>query len=158
VDKCNIATIDIATTPRSAVYQAWPTHSAPGDPFARFTLQSLLAASRLSWQFGDPVRMMERLVKTCANFVVVKNQLLKAITQSFQSELRSYVEDIRANAEEVQGDIQLVKAQCDREEQQLQTIERKEASNHLKRLMAWTSKSTADMEALQAHRMRNASG
>ncbi|WKT47235.1 hypothetical protein QSH57_012140 [Fusarium oxysporum f. sp. vasinfectum] len=87
----------------------------------------------------------------------LKNQLLKAITQSFQSELRSYVEDIRAKAEEVQGDIHLVKAQCDREEQQHQNTERQEATNHRKRMLAWTSKSTIEMEALHVQRRRNAS-
>ncbi|KAF5585825.1 hypothetical protein FPANT_7379 [Fusarium pseudoanthophilum] len=102
-------------------------------------------------------------VVTCCQQIVLavrrplKNQILKAITQSFQSELRSYVEDIRAKAEEVQGDIQLVKAQCDREEQQLQTTERQDASNHRKRLMAWTSKATGEIEALQAQRRRNES-
>nr|RBQ92847.1 hypothetical protein FVER53263_01723 [Fusarium verticillioides] len=102
-------------------------------------------------------------VVTCCQQIVLairrplKNQLVKAITQSFQSELRGYVEDIRAKAEEVQGDIQLAKAQCDRLEQQLQTTERQDASNHRKRLMAWTSKATGEMEALQAQRRRNES-
>lgn len=85
---------------------------------------------------------------------LVKNQILKAITQSFQSELRTYVEDIRAKAEEVQGDIQLVKAQCDREEQQLQTTERKEATDHRKRFRAWA----AEVEIFQAQRRREALG
>ncbi|CZR42635.1 uncharacterized protein FPRO_09938 [Fusarium proliferatum ET1] len=98
-------------------------------------------------------------VITCCQQIVLavrrplKNQILKAITQSFQSELRSYVEDIRAKAEEVQGDIQLVKAQCDREEQQLQTTERKEATDHRKRFRAWA----AEMEIFQAQRRRDAS-
>ncbi|RBR11157.1 hypothetical protein FVER53590_01723 [Fusarium verticillioides] len=102
-------------------------------------------------------------VVTCCQQIVLairrplKNQLVKAITQSFQSELRGYVEDIRAKAEEVQGDIQLAKAQCDRLEQQFQTTERQDASNHRKRLMAWTSKATGEMEALQAQRRRNES-
>ncbi|KLO83775.1 Uncharacterized protein LW93_559 [Fusarium fujikuroi] len=97
-------------------------------------------------------------VITCCQQIVLairrplKNQLLKAITQSFQSELRSYVEDIRAKAEEVQGDIQLVKAQCDREEHQLQTTERKEATDHRKRFRAWA----AEMEIFQAQRRRDA--
>ncbi|KAF4497980.1 hypothetical protein FAGAP_5839 [Fusarium agapanthi] len=97
-------------------------------------------------------------VVTCCQQIVLavrrplKNQILKAITQSFQSELRSYVEDIRAKAEEVQGDIQLVKAQCDREEQQLQTTERKEATDHRKRFKAWA----AEMEIFQAQQRRDA--
>ncbi|KAH7168411.1 hypothetical protein DER46DRAFT_552130 [Fusarium sp. MPI-SDFR-AT-0072] len=97
-------------------------------------------------------------VVTCCQQIVLairrplKNQLLKAITQSFQSEIRNYVDDIRAKAEEVQGDIQLVKAQCDREEQQLQMTERQEATDHRKRFMAWA----AEMEVFQAQRRRNA--
>ncbi|KAF5647479.1 hypothetical protein F52700_1339 [Fusarium sp. NRRL 52700] len=97
-------------------------------------------------------------VVTCCQQIVLavrrpfKNQILKAITQSFQSELRSYVEDIRAKAEEVQGDIQLVKAQCDREEQQLQMTERKEATDHRKRFRAWA----AEMEIFQAQIRRDA--
>ncbi|ENH62173.1 hypothetical protein FOC1_g10015135 [Fusarium oxysporum f. sp. cubense race 1] len=80
-----------------------------------------------------------------------------SIKLTFLSELRSYVEDIRAKAEEVQGDIHLVKAQCDREEQQHQNTERQEATNHRKRMLAWTSKSTIEMEALHVQRRRNAS-
>ncbi|KAG4258041.1 hypothetical protein FPRO03_02996 [Fusarium proliferatum] len=97
-------------------------------------------------------------VVTCCEQIVLavrrplKNQILKAITQSFQSELRSYVEDIRAKAEEVQGDIHLAKAQCDREEQQLQTTERKEATDHRKRFRAWA----AEMEIFQGQRRRDA--
>ncbi|KAG5773051.1 hypothetical protein H9Q73_012286 [Fusarium xylarioides] len=97
-------------------------------------------------------------VVTCCQQIVLavrrplKNHILKAITQSFQSELRSYVEDIRAKAEEVHGDIQLVKARCDREEQQLQTTERKEATDHRKRFRAWA----AEMEVFQAQRRRDA--
>ncbi|KAF9768249.1 hypothetical protein IL306_014477 [Fusarium sp. DS 682] len=88
----------------------------------------------------------------------VKAQILKAITQSFQSEIRNYVENIRAKAEEVKGDIELAKAQCDRDEQQLQTLERQEATNHRKRLLAWTSKSTTEIEVLKAQRRRNELG
>ncbi|RKL44968.1 hypothetical protein BFJ72_g3618 [Fusarium proliferatum] len=97
-------------------------------------------------------------VVTCCQQIVLavrrplRNQILKAITQSFQSELRRYVEDIRAKAEEVQGDIHLAKAQCDREEQQLQTTERKEATDHRKRFRAWA----AEMEIFQGQRRRDA--
>ncbi|KAF5617052.1 uncharacterized protein FTJAE_12808 [Fusarium tjaetaba] len=75
-----------------------------------------------------------------------------SIKLTFMSELRSYVENIRAKAEQVQGDIQLVKAQCDREEQQLQTTERKEATDHRKRFRAWA----AEMEIFQMQRRRDA--
>lgn len=71
------------------------------------------------------------------------------MTQSFQAELKTYVEDIRSKAEHVQRDIELVKAQYDREEQQLQTRERQAASDHRRNLFAWTSKATAEMRMLQ---------
>ncbi|KAM0082216.1 hypothetical protein ACKRZS_005584 [Fusarium odoratissimum] len=65
------------------------------------------------------------------------------------AELKTYVEDIRSKAEHVQRDIELVKAQYDREEQQLQTRERQVASDHRRNLFAWTSKATAEMRMLQ---------
>ncbi|KAM0542202.1 hypothetical protein ACHAPJ_012894 [Fusarium lateritium] len=79
-----------------------------------------------------------------------------SIKLTFMAELRSYVEDIRTKAENVQADIELVKAHFDREEQQLQTKERKEASEHRKQLFAWTSKSSAEMKAMQTHRKKSA--
>lgn len=88
--------------------------------------------------------------------MVVKSQLLRAITQSFQTEVRTYVEDIREKAEYVQRDIELVKARFDREEQKLQNKERKEASDYRKHLMAWTSKYTAEMNLFQARKSKNA--
>ncbi|KAF4435897.1 hypothetical protein F53441_13405 [Fusarium austroafricanum] len=100
------------------------------------------------------------VINCCQQIVIVarrpmKTQIIKAITQSFQSELRSYVDDIRAKAEGVQGDIQLAKAQCDREEQQLQSVERQEATDHRSSLLAWTSKFSADMQTLEAQRKQN---
>ncbi|KAM0187004.1 hypothetical protein ACHAPA_002872 [Fusarium lateritium] len=86
----------------------------------------------------------------------VTSKLLKALTNSFQTEIRSYVEDIRAKAENVQAEIGLTKARYDREEQELQTKERQDATDYRKRLLAWTSRSNNEMEALQAQRMRNA--
>lgn len=71
------------------------------------------------------------------------------MTQSFQAELKTYVEDIRSKAEYVQRDFELVKAQYDREEQQLQTRERQAASDHRRNLFAWTSKATVEMRMLQ---------
>jgi len=88
--------------------------------------------------------------------VLVKSQLWHAIAQSFQTELRTYVEDIRAKAENVQRDIELVKAKFDRDEQQLQTKERKEASDYRKHLMAWTSKYTAEISLFQARKNKTA--
>ncbi|KAM0226491.1 hypothetical protein ACHAQD_000413 [Fusarium lateritium] len=101
-------------------------------------------------------------VITCCQKVIIairqplKSKLLKALTNSFQTEIRSYVEDIRAKAENVQAEIGLTKARYDREEQELQTKERQDATDYRKRLLAWTSRSNNEMEALQAQRMRNA--
>jgi hypothetical protein len=58
----------------------------------------------------------------------------------------------------VQAEIGFTKAQYDREEQQLQTKERQDAANYRKRLLAWTSKSNSEAEALQAQKRRNAAG
>ncbi|KAF4336873.1 hypothetical protein FBEOM_9253 [Fusarium beomiforme] len=99
-------------------------------------------------------------VVTCCQQIVLairrplKNQFLKAITQSFQSELRTYVENIRSTAEEVQEDIQLVKTQCDRQEQKSQALERQEASDHRKWLKSWTASSRANTELLIVQQQR----
>ncbi|KAG5664903.1 hypothetical protein KAF25_008637 [Fusarium avenaceum] len=101
-------------------------------------------------------------VVTCCQKIIMAarqsltSKLLKALTKSFQTELRGYVENIRTKAEDVQAEISLTKAQYDREEQQLQTKERQDAANYRKRLLAWTSKSNNEMEELQAQRRRNA--
>ncbi|EMT62809.1 Vegetative incompatibility protein HET-E-1 [Fusarium odoratissimum] len=75
--------------------------------------------------------------------------LFTAELDRLDAELKTYVEDIRSKAEHVQRDIELVKAQYDREEQQLQTRERQVASDHRRNLFAWTSKATAEMRMLQ---------
>lgn len=80
------------------------------------------------------------------------------MTQSFQAELRSYVEDIKTKAEIVQRDIELVKVRLDREEQQLQTQERKEASDSRKHIIAWTSMYIADKRAIEARKKKSAAG
>ncbi|KIL92173.1 hypothetical protein FAVG1_04580 [Fusarium avenaceum] len=102
---------------------------------------SLLVVKRSSWQLDNPV---------------VTSKLLKALTNSFQTELRGYVENIRTKAEDVQAEISLTKAQYDREEQQLQTKERQDSATYRKRLLAWTSKSNNEMEELQAQGRKNA--
>ncbi|KAG5661908.1 hypothetical protein KAF25_004147 [Fusarium avenaceum] len=80
---------------------------------------------------------------------LLTSHIWKAMTQSFQAELKTYVGDIRSKAEHVQRDFELVKAQYDREEQQLQTRERQAASDHRRNLFAWTSKATAEMRMFQ---------
>ncbi|KAF5019806.1 hypothetical protein F66182_8175 [Fusarium sp. NRRL 66182] len=84
----------------------------------------------------------------------IKTQVWKAITQSFQAELKVYVEDIRTKAEQVHGEIQLAKTHSDHEEQRLQTKERQAASSHRRQLLSWASKSGAEIKAIEAQRKR----
>ncbi|KAL5588270.1 hypothetical protein FOBRF1_014798 [Fusarium oxysporum] len=124
-----------------------------GSLYTRFTEYQIV--------FNESLRIKDSIchfhtavVSCCTKIVVTIRQPLtahiwKSMTQSFQAELKMYVEDIRSKAEHVQRDIELVKAQYDREEQQLQTRERQVASDHRRNLFAWTSKATAEMRMLQ---------
>ncbi|KAM0295997.1 hypothetical protein ACHAPM_010499 [Fusarium culmorum] len=51
-------------------------------------------------------------------------QIAKAFISSFQSEMRQYVEAVKTKADDVQHDIELVKAKTDRHEQKMQEKER----------------------------------
>ncbi|KAF5560434.1 heterokaryon incompatibility protein het-E-1, partial [Fusarium phyllophilum] len=77
------------------------------------------------------------------------NQVWKAITGSFQTEIRTYVEDVKAKAEDAQCEIELAKAQADYQEQQQQTKERQNASDYRRQLSAWATKYSAAMKDLQ---------
>ncbi|KAG5752155.1 hypothetical protein H9Q70_005209 [Fusarium xylarioides] len=77
------------------------------------------------------------------------NQVWKAITGSFQTEIRTYVENVKAKAENAQCEIELAKAQADYEEQQQQTKERQNASDYRQQLSAWATKYSAAMKDLQ---------
>jgi hypothetical protein len=57
-------------------------------------------------------------------------QIAKAFTSSFQSEMRPYIDTVKVKAEDVQRDIELVKAKTDRHEQEMQNKEREEASEN----------------------------
>ncbi|KAF5004276.1 hypothetical protein FDECE_9232 [Fusarium decemcellulare] len=78
----------------------------------------------------------------------------KMPTVSFQSQIRSYVDDIKSKAENVREDIQLAKAQADQAEQRLQAEERQEASGNRKQLSSWFSKSMEKMKAISEHAER----
>ncbi|PTD06271.1 hypothetical protein FCULG_00011696 [Fusarium culmorum] len=60
-------------------------------------------------------------------------QIAKAFISSFQSEMRQYVEAVKTKADDVQRNIELVKAKTDRHEQKMQEKEREEASENRKR-------------------------
>ncbi|KAF5602530.1 hypothetical protein FPCIR_1871 [Fusarium pseudocircinatum] len=77
------------------------------------------------------------------------NQLWKAITGSFQTEIRTYVENVKAKAENAQCEIELAKAQADHQEQQQQTKERQSASDYRQQLSAWATRYSAAMKDLQ---------
>ncbi|KAI6765074.1 hypothetical protein HG531_012173 [Fusarium graminearum] len=67
-------------------------------------------------------------------------QITKAFTSSFQSEMRQYVDAVKVKAENVQRDIELVKAKTDRHEQKMQEREREEAATNRSLVVASLSK------------------
>lgn len=67
-------------------------------------------------------------------------QIAKAFTSSFQSEMRQYVDAVKVKAENVQRDIELVKAKTDRHEQKMQEKEREEAAANRSLVVASLSK------------------
>ncbi|KAF5620228.1 heterokaryon incompatibility protein het-E-1 [Fusarium sp. NRRL 52700] len=77
------------------------------------------------------------------------NQVWKAITGSFQTDIKNYVEDVKVKAENAQCEIELAKAQADYQEQQHQTKERQNASDYRRQLSAWATKYSAAMKDLQ---------
>lgn len=81
-----------------------------------------------------------------------------SLTQSFQSELRDYVDDIKSKAEIVREDIQLVKAQSDKEEQQLQAKARQKTEENQGVISAVLTKARLEMRLIGTQGIRNASG
>ncbi|RYC79361.1 hypothetical protein BFJ63_vAg17756 [Fusarium oxysporum f. sp. narcissi] len=78
-----------------------------------------------------------------------RKQALKALTNSFQSEIRTYVDDIKSKAEDVAQEIQLAKAKSDYHEQQLQGKERTEAASSRKQFLALMSRSRSDIRQIK---------
>ncbi|KAF5707436.1 heterokaryon incompatibility protein het-E-1 [Fusarium mundagurra] len=77
------------------------------------------------------------------------NQVWRAVTCSFQTEIRSYVEKVKEKAENAQSEIELAKAQADHLEQQQQAKERREASEYRQKLSMWATKYSAAMKDIQ---------
>ncbi|QGI70367.1 hypothetical protein CEK26_002700 [Fusarium fujikuroi] len=76
-------------------------------------------------------------------------QVWRAITCSFQTEIRSYVENVKTKAENAQNEVELAKAQADFHEQRQQTEERQKASGHRQQLSAWATEHSTAMKDLQ---------
>ncbi|KAJ4051032.1 hypothetical protein NW756_003822 [Fusarium oxysporum] len=76
-------------------------------------------------------------------------QVWRAITCSFQTEIRSHVENVKTKAENAQSEIELAKAQADCHEQRQQTVERQKASDYRQQLSTWATKYSAAMKDLQ---------
>ncbi|KAF9772357.1 hypothetical protein IL306_009935 [Fusarium sp. DS 682] len=90
-------------------------------------------------------RFNAAVVACCEHIVVVASrrmvkQVAKALTMSFQSEMRQYIDTVKAKADDVQRDIELVKAKADVNEQRLQTKERAEAAESRSLVVASFSK------------------
>ncbi|KAF5264625.1 hypothetical protein FOXYS1_4591 [Fusarium oxysporum] len=77
------------------------------------------------------------------------SRVWRAITCSFQTEIRSHVENVKTKAENAQSEIELAKAQADCHEQQQQTEERQKASDYRQQLSTWATKYSAAMKDLQ---------
>ncbi|KAH7196037.1 hypothetical protein DER44DRAFT_733185 [Fusarium oxysporum] len=80
---------------------------------------------------------------------VLTSQVWRAITCSFQTEIRSHVENVKTKAENAQSEIELAKAQADCHEQQQQTEERQKASDYRQQLSTWATKYSTAMKDLQ---------
>ncbi|EEU46708.1 uncharacterized protein NECHADRAFT_77352 [Fusarium vanettenii 77-13-4] len=93
------------------------------------------------------------VVNCCEKIVLVtrrpmKSQAWMAITQSFQSEIRGYVDDIKSKAEIVRDDIQLAKAQSDSEEHQLQAKARQKSEESHGRISSLLTKARSEMRLI----------
>ncbi|KAH7163377.1 hypothetical protein B0J13DRAFT_538447 [Dactylonectria estremocensis] len=120
-----------------------------GSLCSRFAEYQLLYTN--SPRLKDSICNFHSAVIACCEQIVVvvrrplKSQAWKVLTQSFQAELSSFVDDIRAAAENVQQDIQLVKAQTDYAEQQSQIKEREEAAENRGQLMTWLAGANTEL-------------
>ncbi|KAF5643461.1 heterokaryon incompatibility protein het-E-1 [Fusarium tjaetaba] len=109
-----------------------------------------------STHLNDSVCEFHTSVILCCEKVVrlirqstLANQVWRAVTSSFQTEIRSSVEKVKEKAENAQSEIELAKAQADHHEQQQQTKERREASEYRGKLSMWATKYSAAMKDIQ---------
>ncbi|KAF4445749.1 hypothetical protein F53441_10498 [Fusarium austroafricanum] len=115
-----------------------------GNIYSRFNEYQLLYET--SARLKDSIcRFNSAVIACCEQLVVVASrgmmvQAAKALTTSFQSEMRQYIDAIKAKADDVQRDIELAKAKSDHHEQKLQAKERAEASDNRSLVVASFSK------------------
>ncbi|WYZ38176.1 hypothetical protein EsH8_III_000090 [Colletotrichum jinshuiense] len=94
------------------------------------------------------------LISCCSEIIIStrrpwQRHLLSALSQSFHSEIKPYVDTIRQKAKNVQGEISLAKAQADHQEHSSQRVERREAAEARKSLTQWFSKSDSNFAGLK---------
>ncbi|CAF3540579.1 unnamed protein product [Fusarium graminearum] len=115
-----------------------------GGLYSRFSEYQLLF--KTSTELRDSICQFNTAIITCCQQIVIlahrptRTQIVKAFTSSFQSEMRQYVDAVKTKAENVQRDIELVKAKTDRHEQKMQEKERQEASVNRSLVVASLSK------------------
>ncbi|WJG36919.1 uncharacterized protein FOBCDRAFT_190521 [Fusarium oxysporum Fo47] len=109
-----------------------------------------------STRLNDSICQFHTSVILCCEKVIylirqstLTSQVWRAITCSFQTEIRSHVENVKTKAENAQSEIELAKAQADCHEQQQQTEERQKASDYRQQLSTWATKYSAAMKDLQ---------
>ncbi|KAH7153876.1 hypothetical protein DER46DRAFT_637977 [Fusarium sp. MPI-SDFR-AT-0072] len=109
-----------------------------------------------STRLNDSICQFHTSVILCCEKVIylirqstLTSQVWRAITCSFQTEIRSYVENVKTKAENAQSEIELAKAQADCHEQRQQTEERQKASDYRQQLSTWATKYSAAMKDLQ---------
>ncbi|UZP43279.1 hypothetical protein NXS19_011095 [Fusarium pseudograminearum] len=111
---------------------------------SRFSEYQLLF--KTSTELRDSICQFNTAIIICCEQIVTlahrptMTQIAKAFTSSFQSEMRQYVDAVKTKADDVQRDIELVKAKTDRHEQKMQEKEREEASENRSLVVASLSK------------------
>lgn len=85
-------------------------------------------------------------------------QIAKAFTSSFQSEMRQYVDAVKVTVENVQRDIELVKAKTDRHEQKMQEREREEAATNRSLVVASLSKNWNQLSKFRKDARKESNG
>ncbi|EXM20479.1 hypothetical protein FOTG_11606 [Fusarium oxysporum f. sp. vasinfectum 25433] len=109
-----------------------------------------------STRLNDSICQFHTSVNLCCEKVIylirqstLTGQVWRAITCSFQTEIRNHVENVKTKAKNAQSEIELAKAQADCHEQQQQTEERQKASDYRQQLSTWATKYSAAMKDLQ---------
>ncbi|KAH0440651.1 hypothetical protein CcaCcLH18_02321 [Colletotrichum camelliae] len=101
------------------------------------------------------------IIRCCSQIVLAtrrpwKQQLLAALSQSFQTEMRPLVDDIRASAKRVMEEVELAQAQATHQEQVLQSQERQMAGKSRREVSRWFAKSDKDIQKLRQKELARA--